>query len=96
MCENVLKSCSPRSGLQKKGPLHSNVSALNINHRLRTLYISSGALGGAIWDAEKLPVRSFYGRTEVDGISAWKIVLPDGRCADDVPTDATVRQGFKR
>lgn len=32
----------------------------------------------------------------VEGISAWKIVLPDGRCADDVPTDATVREGFKR
>mmetsp|Transcript_23310 Transcript_23310/g.55353 ORF Transcript_23310/g.55353 Transcript_23310/m.55353 type:complete len:91 (+) Transcript_23310:664-936(+) len=34
--------------------------------------------------------------SKVEGISAWKIVLPDGRCADDVPIDATVREGFKR
>ena len=51
---------------------------------------------GESGDAEKLPIRSFCGHAQVEGISAWKIVLPDGRCADDVPTDATVREGFKR
>ncbi|CAE7366142.1 unnamed protein product [Symbiodinium natans] len=29
-----------------------------------------------------------------EGVNAWKLALPDGRCADDVPASASVREGL--